>query len=355
MKIYKNCESFSFLISTYFVFLIQILYVYNIEDDIIKEEKEINQVLIVHKFIYAFIFLMTFFTHFVTSFFDPGIINKSNNKQMLEFYNSINKDIIRIKKNYEKFNLIPKEENSSDEENEHSDGEDNPNTVSNPNESSRIEIINNFDNNIFNSNISPKKEKISSKNKYDFEITRCNTCFVLRPKEAHHCSDCQCCVLGRDNHCPWMNNCIGLFNRKLFILFCIYSVVAVGYSFLIYFYYVVFKNFRTFRRSFSRSIKGIFFLFFSFVYGGFCLTLVSDERKDLIKEFKNYGEEKENLLRLKMRIIFGGNLSLKWFLPCFKGGKRNFNPVETKNKKEKKSKTKKRFKRGSQLSFEEDT
>ena len=95
--------------------------------------------------------------------------------------NSINKDIIRIKKNYEKFNLIPKEENSSDEENEHSDGEDNPNTVSNPNESSRIEIINNFDNNIFNPNISSKKEKISQKNKYEFEVTRCNTCFVLRP------------------------------------------------------------------------------------------------------------------------------------------------------------------------------
>ena len=353
MKIYKNCESFSFLISTYVVFFIQIMYVYNIEDDLSTEEKQINQVLIVHKFIYCFIFLMTFFTHFVTSFFDPGFITRSNNKQMLEFYESVHKDIIKIKKNYEKFNLIPKEENSSDEENEHSDDENAPNTISNPNESSRIEIINNFDNDIFQK----KKKNIQNipSKKYDFEISRCNTCFVLRPKETQHCSDCQYCVLGRDNHCPWMNNCIGFFNRKFFILFCIYSILAVGYSFLIYFYYVVFKNFRTFRRSFSRSIKGIFFMFFSFIYGGFCLTLLGDERKELLKEFKNYGDEKENLLKLKMRIIFGGNLSLKWFLPCFKGGKRNFNPVETKNKKEKKSKNKKRFKRGSQLSFVEDT
>ena len=47
-----------------------------------------------------------------------------------------------------------------------------------------------------------------------------------------------------------------------------------------------------------------------------------------------------------MRIIFGGNLSIKWFLPCFRGGKTNLNFVETKNKKEKKIKNKKRFKRG---------
>ena len=353
MKFYKNCESLSFFISTYFVFLIQILYVYNIEDDISIEAKEKNQVLIIHKGIYAFFFLMTFFSHFVTSFFNPGVIKKSNNKQMLEFYNFINRDIIKIKENYEKFNFIPKEENSSDEENENSDDENSPNTIYNPNENSKIEIINNID-----TNINTKKEKVDSK-KYNFEITRCNMCFVLRPKNSSHCPDCQCCILDRDNHCPWMNNCVGLFNRKFYILFCFYSILAVGYSFLIYFYYVVIKNFRTFRKSFSRSIKGIFFLFFSFVYGGFCLTLIKDERNELLKKFKNYGEEIGNLCKLKMRIIFGGNFSLKWFLPCFRGGKRFFNSVVTKNQKEKKSKskikTKKRFKNGSQISFVEDT
>ena len=332
MKFYKGCETFSFFISTYVIFLIQILYVYYIEDDISIEAKEKNQVLIIHKAIYAFFFFLTFFSHSVTSFFEPGIINKSNNKQMLEFYNSIYQGIFKAKKKYEKFNLISKDENSSDEEDENINDENSPN--------SRIEIINSIDTN-------QKKRKGASK-KYDFEINRCNECYVLKPKKSNHCSYCQCCILDGDNHCPWMNNCVGLFNRKFFILFCFYSVIAVGYSFLIYFYYVVIKNFGTFRKSFSRSLKGIFFSFFSFIYGGFCLTLIKEERKELLKEFKNYGEEIENLCKLKMRIIFGGNFSLKWFLPCFRGGKRYFNSVVNKNKKEKKSKSKikKRFRNG---------
>ena len=138
MKFYKGCETFSFFISTYVIFLIQILYVYYIEDDISKEAKEKNQVLIIHKAIYAFFFFLTFFSHSVTSFFDPGIINKSNNKQMLEFYNSIYQGIFKAKKKYEKFNLISKDEDSSDEENENFNDENSPNNIYNTNENTEI-------------------------------------------------------------------------------------------------------------------------------------------------------------------------------------------------------------------------
>ena len=342
MKFYKNCESLSFLISTYVVFFIEILYVYYIEDYISIEK---NMTLIIHKGIFAFMFFMTICSHFVTSFFDPGIITKSNNKKLLEFYNSINKEINKIKQKYEKYNKFEsdKDDDLSDEENELSEEDNSQNTISNL-DTSRIEIMNNLN------NTNTKKKIIVSK-KYDFEVSRCNSCFVLRPKYSHHCSDCHYCVLERDNHCPWMNNCVGLFNRKFFILFCFYSIISVAYAFCIYFYYVVIKNFSSFRKSFKRSMQGVFLLFFSFVYGGFCLTLLKDERIRLIKEFKNYGKEADKLRALKMRIIFGGNFSPKWFLPCFKGGNRNLKLISIKNKKENRNKNKKKFKSGSQLSF----
>ena len=342
MKFFKSCESFSFFISSYVIFFIQFMYVYTINDDSCQER---NNTLITLKMIFYLIFFLDFCSHFAVSFSDPGIIEKTSNKETLEFYNSLYKDINKSKEKYEKFNVVEKDENSSDEEDEYSENENDTSTSTIFTENRSLHLINdsiNSKNNINTSskdeiNIKPnnttQKKKIIISKKYNFELTRCKSCLVQRPKSSHHCSDCHVCVLERNNHCPWMNNCIGLFNRKYFILFCLYSVISVVYSFCLYFYYVVFKNFRTFRRSISRSLLGVFFLFFSFVYGGFCNTMLRDERNQIIKEFGGYGDEKKKLMKLKMRIIFGNNFYLKWFFPCFQGGRNDFNSYLTKKKK----------------------
>ncbi len=62
----------------------------------------------------------------------------------------------------------------------------------------------------------------------------CKRCRAFKPQRAHHCSICGRCIVKMDHHCPWVNNCVGIGNQKLFLLFllgvnmcCIYSVVLV--------------------------------------------------------------------------------------------------------------------------------
>ncbi|KAK6590537.1 hypothetical protein RS030_152380 [Cryptosporidium xiaoi] len=66
---------------------------------------------------------------------------------------------------------------------------------------------------------------IFDRNSY-IELKECTKCGALKYPRTHHCSICNRCVLNMDHHCPWIGQCVGLHNRKYFILFLVWSFLS---------------------------------------------------------------------------------------------------------------------------------
>eukprot|EP00971_Amphidinium_carterae_P252889 5020488-Amphidinium_carterae.1 len=61
----------------------------------------------------------------------------------------------------------------------------------------------------------------------------CRKCNAPRPPRTHHCSVCKCCVHDMDHHCPYINNCVGYGNRRVFVQFTMFAAVACAYALLV--------------------------------------------------------------------------------------------------------------------------
>lgn len=61
----------------------------------------------------------------------------------------------------------------------------------------------------------------------------CKKCKKFRPLRAHHCSTCKKCIMKMDHHCPWVFNCVGYGNQKIFFLFLMYATTGCGLAFFV--------------------------------------------------------------------------------------------------------------------------
>ena len=87
-----------------------------------------------------------------------------------------------------------------------------------------LTVLSEYYDNLDNSNSSIQKIKNVSA-KFCFE------CNILK-KKSRHCEICNHCVDNFDHHCPYILNCIGDNNRKLFIIFLFITLVFITLRFM---------------------------------------------------------------------------------------------------------------------------
>jgi hypothetical protein len=60
-------------------------------------------------------------------------------------------------------------------------------------------------------------------------INKCKFCKDLKMLRSHHCQVCGVCVFKMDHHCPWINNCVGHYNHRYFVLFLTWLLLGCIY------------------------------------------------------------------------------------------------------------------------------
>lgn len=62
------------------------------------------------------------------------------------------------------------------------------------------------------------------------QLRHCDKCCIYKPPRAHHCRVCRRCVLRMDHHCLWINNCVGYWNYKAFVMLVLYATIGSIHS-----------------------------------------------------------------------------------------------------------------------------
>jgi len=70
-------------------------------------------------------------------------------------------------------------------------------------------------------------------------IRVCPSCDILKPRRSKHCTICRLCVDRFDHHCPWINNCVGQGNHRIFMVFLTSLMLLLLYLSVCCFYAII--------------------------------------------------------------------------------------------------------------------
>jgi len=153
--------------------------------------------------------------------------------------------------------------------------------------------------------------------------TICNRCDTYRPARAHHCRICKRCVRKLDHHCPWINNCVGEFNQKYFILFLFY----IGITSLYAISFIIWSLVAFPQKSESHIIHSIVICIESCLFGIFVVTVFIDQIYSIIHDrgiidtlkLDENSRMEQQILPPKIvlfRKVFGSDPMICWLFPC---------------------------------------
>ena len=167
----------------------------------------------------------------------------------------------------------------------------------------------------------------------DFKKKRyCLLCQVFKPERTHHCSICNLCILNMDHHCPWVDNCIGFYNKKFFIqLLCYFLLISLGLciTYIPYSYEIIKLIYKIYKKEIvDKKIENKYYFYLINNILLFDFTIIDfNFLKFHIKLIKSNLTTIETLdnelmqnkkydmgLEINFKQIFGEN-KLLWFLP----------------------------------------
>jgi len=150
----------------------------------------------------------------------------------------------------------------------------------------------------------------------------CKRCKAFKPVRAHHCSICTRCIVKMDHHCPWVNNCVGIGNQKLFLLFVGWTSVVCGYALILIVSRFVLCAVENKACGNEGHLLFVLFLFIeSMLFGLFTLCMLGDQLSSLrtnqtqIDKLKNEKHE----VKVEVNEVCGTPSDLAfhwgWFFP----------------------------------------